>query len=180
MPQPPYRPLGGVQLPDGSLLDDSQDILGGVSEVADEAARLALVGLPRGAEVFQEDNEFYYKLRDPANPDDAASWMAEPKVLLMLITQSGTNAPVAVNVQRNDIGAFSFSYIQVGDYHLTSTGNFPEGKTFGYITPVTAYAGVSMFRIDDDKLAISSANSSGVGANDIIWLPVTVRVEVYP
>jgi hypothetical protein len=51
-----------------------------VIEVADEAARLALAGLPLGAEVLQADNDFRYELIDADNADDAASWQVEPKI----------------------------------------------------------------------------------------------------
>ena len=102
----------------------------GVRTVANQAARLALTGLALGARVKQADNGFYYELRNAAAPGQAASWRAEPKVYRALLTQAGTNAPVAT-VLENTLGAdVVWTYQGTGNYTAQAAFAFPAQKTF--------------------------------------------------
>jgi len=56
-------------------------------------------------------------------------WIAKPKVYRALLTQTGTNAPVATVLENTLGGVPVWSYTNVGSYRLTLAGAFPTTKT---------------------------------------------------
>jgi hypothetical protein len=94
------------------------------------------------------------------------------KVYTALLTQIGTDAPVAT-VLENTIGDIIWSYIDVGQYRATLTGAFPIDKFFApfYIadTDVNVAGGgerVMLYRLNDnafDIVAVSNGNLNYTG-----------------
>lgn len=75
-----------------------------------------------GTDVSDSDNTKNFQISDIAN-------LINPyKVYTAFLTQSGTNAPVAVVLQ-NTIGDISFEYIDIGAYAISSNNLFTEDKT---------------------------------------------------
>lgn len=60
------------------------------------------------------------------------------KVYSALLTQSGTDAPVATVLENTLGGTPVFSYVGVGEYRLTLTGAFPQLKYFS-LSPVSFF-----------------------------------------
>ena len=58
------------------------------------------------------------------------------KVYSAILTQQGTNAPIAT-VLVNEIGDIVWSRGGVGEYFATLNGAFIEGKTMVFVTPAT-------------------------------------------
>lgn len=79
--------IGGT-LSDQTDLQSALDAKLDSSTVADETARLALTGIARGAEVYQQDDGFFYKFIG-TDPSDPMHWSAIPKEYVANITQSG-------------------------------------------------------------------------------------------
>ena len=56
--------------------------------------------------------------------------------LVQLLTQTGTNAPVATEVYNNTGQTFTWSYVSAGVYRITSAGTpFTVGKTIVFLNP---------------------------------------------
>ena len=54
--------------------------------------------------------------------------------LVQLLTQTGTNAPVATEVYNNTGQTFTWSYVSAGVYRITGTGSpFTVGKTVVFL-----------------------------------------------
>jgi hypothetical protein len=107
-----------------------------------------------------------------ANWEPARSY----KVYTALLTQSGTDAPVAT-VLENTLGFTpTYSYEAVGAYNINHTGGFPAAKTFTYISPTTDNGGFDAFISGglDDFISISTIN----GDNGLINNRIEIRV--YP
>lgn len=74
-------------------------------------------------------------------PSQSGTLYIQPyKVYTALLTQSGTDAPVAT-VLENTLGDISFSYDTVGSYHITSDSLFIEDKTA--VTIGNSYSDIS-------------------------------------
>jgi len=115
----------------GKLLEDSGIATSQVATsqtAATAVARLALTGLARGARVYQTDNGFWYELTNAAAPSDAASWQGIPKKYVALLTQTGTDAPVATVLENSLGGTVVWSYNGVGAYRAILSGAFPSDK----------------------------------------------------
>jgi len=72
--------------------------------------------------------------------DNATSNVRPYKVYTALLTQTGTNAPVAT-VLENTLGAVSYIYDDVGSYIITATGLLTVNKTFIFGSAGTFSAG---------------------------------------
>lgn len=100
------------------------------------------------------------------------------KVYTALLTQSGTNAPVAT-VLENTLGNIVWSYDGVGEYIATSNGLFTEDKTYLSITPNQAvYYEFAKSGTNQDKLFLTQKlQTTDAGADDLlIKTPVEIRV----
>lgn len=110
----------------------------------------------------------------------------EPKVYVALLTQSGTDAPVAT-VLKNTLGGVPvWSYSNVGVYTGTLASAFTANKTITNINQ----AGVnlafpeetgfkSFFRVNDNTVRIMTKLVSYGDANDLLD-GVSIKIEVYP
>jgi len=109
-----------------------------------------------------------------------------PKVLVGLISQNGTSAPVFTIIQNDFTGVtFGTTYVNVGLYSLVASAPvFTAGKTATYIIANVAYGKqyfAAINRSNDTALSITSFNyssGSGAGFNNEFQL-ATLKVEVY-
>jgi hypothetical protein len=102
------------------------------------------------------------------------------KVYTALLTQSGTNPPVAT-ILENTIGNIVWSYSGVGQYSATLTGAFPVDKYFAPI-PIQGYdesvnsggggGGYSFYRLSDDAVTVIVVN----GNDNLSNSPIEIRV----
>jgi hypothetical protein len=117
------------------------------------------------------------------------------KVYTALLTQSGTNAPVATVLQNTLSGTITWSYSSVGNYQGTLVGAFPSSKTFFYINSEASYNNGpntynqkirQLTRISDDIVFLSQTElnftagvfSSAGGANN--FQNASIEIRVYP
>lgn len=125
-------------------------------------------------------------LRKSSGADYDVEWATEPKVYVALLTQSGTDAPVAT-VLKNTLGGVPvWSYSNVGVYTGTLASAFTANKTITNINQ----AGVnlafpeetgfkSFFRVNDNTVRIMTKLVSYGDANDLLD-GVSIKIEVYP
>jgi hypothetical protein len=79
----------------------------------------------------------YFSIEDIAN---AASNTQPYKVYTALLTQSGTNAPVATVLENTFNETFTFTRIATGIYRIVSANNaFTTGKTFVIMQAITTF-----------------------------------------
>jgi hypothetical protein len=127
-----------------------------------------------GADVsFQKRGDKYQSYAMPA--EDFLALSRSYKVYTALLTQSGTNAPVATVLQ-NNIGNISFSYISAGLYYINSSNLFLNNKTWYSILAnkngTTGHA-FNLTYIDSEKLLIEQ----NVANNDLLSnTPIEIRV----
>lgn len=134
-----------------------------------------------GADVsYQKRGDKYQSYAMPAEDFFLA---ARPyKAYVALLTQSGTNAPVAT-VLENTIGNIVWTRTSPGIYIGTLTGAFPIEKTFimaivggsGYDTAVLNGGGgeiYNVYRIDDSLITINNVG----GDDQLNNTPVEIRV----
>ena len=106
------------------------------------------------------------------------------KVYTALLTQSGTDAPVAT-VLENTIGNIWFGYIDVGVYSIHSNGLFTEQKTVNTLhqTVNISYANDGIYycyytQQNNELLNISVYNESITLANDFLYEKL-IEIRVY-
>ncbi len=88
---------------------------------------------------------------------DALDYTNPPyKVYTALVSQSGTNAPVAKILQNTFIGEIVWTYIGVGTYHGTLTGAFTSEKTWSIIESAVGSACYDCTRIDANSVLIDT------------------------
>jgi hypothetical protein len=97
---------------------------------------------------------------------------AIPKVYTALLTQTGTNAPVAT-VLENTIGNIVWSYDSAGTYFGTLSGAFTANKTWFNVANQQSGASVIYITYQDaNEFAINTSS------NDILQLtPIEIRVD---
>jgi hypothetical protein len=104
------------------------------------------------------------------------------KVYTALLTQSGTDAPVAT-VLENNLGNITFSYEQNGWYNIVSEGLFTENKTFSVIQNTTqeTFGYQTLKRIDNNLLKLNSIGITGETHNlfDSIIDNSSIEIRVY-
>lgn len=117
------------------------------------------------------------------------------KVYTALITQSGTDAPVATVLENTLGGTVVWSRQGLGDYRATLTNAFPDGKTLvlpsnsgvtlmpiGYNLPFDY--GYLTQRIDNNTIGLTFVQSSDYGAvemSDLMGSNQTfIEIRVYP
>ena len=97
------------------------------------------------------------------------------KVYKALLTQSGTDAPVATVLQNTLGGNIVWSYNGVGEYTGTLNEAFLNNKTFKIIEQEDTFGGVVLVnRINDNEVKIFTNFS-----NDILS-QTSILIEVYP
>lgn len=104
------------------------------------------------------------------------------KVYTALLTQTGTNVPVAT-VLENTIGDIWFTYNSPGGYDINSDALFTENKTGLLIAPQTQNAPdtyVFQFnRVDNNKLQLLVLNADESGAVDGVLYNQMIEIRVY-
>ena len=129
-----------------------------------------LKNLPSGGGGVQTISGDFVDNTDPLNPilNDPRPY----KVYTALLTQSGTNAPVAT-VLENTLGDIVWSYNSIGIYHATSIGSFTENKT---ILPNTYTASTDgsivstfdFFKLDENMVSIRTRDIVGNNQDNLI------------
>ena len=102
------------------------------------------------------------------------------KVYTALLTQSGTNPPVAT-ILENSLGNITFGYTSAGNYTINSLGLFEVNKTFilnqAYSGFDNSISVVSVY-INNSQIFLSSLNL-GVANNGLIFTPTSIEIRVY-
>ncbi len=103
------------------------------------------------------------------------------KVYSALISQTGTNAPVA-DVLENTIGFIGFNYLSVGNYSITSNNAFTLNKTAIFVNSVLLNAETIGCAYGSPLFCqIATRDSFGVSANDVLSFYKTfIEIRVYP
>ena len=97
-----------------------------------------------------------------------------------LLSQTGTDAPVATVLENTLGGTVVWTYEDVGSYIGTLSGAFIINKTV-IILGASNGAGQSnaAFRSSDNAVGIVSANGSGTPSNDLIY-ETPIEIRAYP
>ncbi len=101
------------------------------------------------------------------------------KVYTALITQSGTNDPVATIVGENTIGSIVWTRVGVGLYYGTLASAFPVNKTVGFsgnagLIGLSSRA-VSIRRISENVIEMMNDGAADNQLND-----TSIEIRVYP
>lgn len=96
-------------------------------------------------------------------------------VYTALLTQSGTDAPVAI-VLHNTIGEIVWTRTGVGSYTGTLVGAFPENKTFAIMG--SQYLNAWILERNDDNTVVIATYSGG--ASDDVLINTSIEIRVYP
>ena len=115
---------------------------------------------------------------DGITSSDGAPTMLQAK---LNIVQTGVSAPVLIEFV-NQIGTITPSYVSVGTYLLTSTGNFLSGKIFITIKGNTTLGDeITIGRINDNELRMYTY-SGGVLADGRLSSNnfASILIEKYP
>jgi hypothetical protein len=95
-------------------------------------------------------------------------------VYTALLTQTGTNAPVAT-ILENTVGNIVWSYDSTGEYLGTLTGVFISDKTYFSAMP-SQVTQLKFIRINDNTVNLGTS-TSGVKTNGLLSAtPVEIRV----
>lgn len=104
------------------------------------------------------------------------------KVYTALISQSGTNAPVATILQNTLGGTLVWSYVDTGTYFATLANTFLSGKTWMMITTggsLNTDFGIIIYRNTDSQLELDTFDNFGSSANGVL-LNNSIEIRVYP
>jgi len=100
-------------------------------------------------------------------------------VYTALLTQTGTDAPVATVLENTLGGTVVWSYDSQGSYLATLAGAFPAGKVFipTGITNTTNGEGFAADRVDDNSVSVTTGFS---GLNNDVLNTTSFEIRVYP
>lgn len=104
------------------------------------------------------------------------------KVYTALLTQTGTNAPVATVLENTLGGTVVWSYSDVGIYFAGLTGAFTANKTFILYSFANDGNGriLNCFRQDADLIGIFTLSDSSTLANGMLVYQTSFEIRVYP
>ena len=107
----------------------------------------------------------------------------QPKVYRALLTQTGTDAPVATVLENTLGGDVVWTRGLTGIYFGTLAGAFPSGKTyvspFQYVDP--SNGNYQLYRYDDDAVTIESLGGVDLhNAAFAAYFPVPIQILVNP
>lgn len=99
-----------------------------------------------------------------------------------LLTQAGTNAPVATVLANNLGGDVVWSYVTTGGYAGTLAGAFPENKTAMLAMPnfADSPAHIQAGRTDGNTVELSTVGLTTGEAADGLLTGAYVRILVFP
>ena len=148
----------------------------------------ATVAIPDTGEktLFLDETDSILKTKDDAGVVESLAVTGgvdptEPKVYVALLTQSGTDAPVSTVLKNTLGGTPVFSYVGIGQYHLTLAGAFSGTVPYKCYTDVSndiAYY-FQISKIDNNIINISSRENASDPLNDIL-ASTPIKIEVYP
>lgn len=107
------------------------------------------------------------------------NYLPSYKVYTALLTQTGTNAPVAIILQNDFEDDFIFSYVSSGFYTINSNGLFLNNKTIAYFIgnfpTYMAYNESILINID-----VNNQNQIAIYVgNDDFLLQIPIEIRVY-
>lgn len=139
--------------------------------------------LPKGMRVMYEDANGVESLW--VGNADGNAWPAVGyKEYVALLTQTGTNAPVAT-VLKNEIGAIVWTRESDGEYFGTLSGVFLENKTNCTISNPSGaggYSAIACQRVTDDVVNIQTSNTSDALSDGIlgqVYINI-ISIRIYP
>lgn len=100
-----------------------------------------------------------------------------------LLTQSGTDAPVATVLVNTLGGEVVWSYVDVGDYLATLAGAFTENRTwFSFPSPrasaeESGEAGLALINANTVRLTTAEADTL---KNQVLSPNFSIQIRVYP
>ena len=103
------------------------------------------------------------------------------KVYSALLTQSGTDAPIAI-VLENTIGEIVWDYDTSGSYIGTLTDAFTNNKSFTILTTNSNATDKPIFSIqfiDTDRIAINTYDIDSSSYTDGLLLNTPIEIRVY-
>ena len=110
-----------------------------------------------------------------------------PKVYVALLSQSGTDAPIATIIENTLGGSISYSRVTDGIYRATGVDLFPENKTAifmggaladQYNNMSAAYASRSSGSVIDIITFVPSG-MGGVPTDELLGGATIIKIEVY-
>ena len=104
------------------------------------------------------------------------------KVYTALLTQTGTDAPVATVLENTLGGTVVWSYNDVGDYIATLSGAFISGKTFLIVTNANVASDgntLGLYWLTSDLLSLTTANELDALTNNIMVNETSIEIRVY-
>lgn len=114
--------------------------------------------------------------------NDAVKAATEPKVYIALLTQSGTDAPVATVLKNTLGGEVVWSYDAVGQYEGTLVGAFTANKTaIFHNLPFQQSSDEILIKVvtnGEDIIRVGVVNDAFASFNGIDSL--SIKIEVYP
>lgn len=127
-------------------------------------------------------------LRKSSGSDYAVEWATEPKVYIALLSQTGTNAPVATVLKNTLGGIVVWTRDDVGQYKGTLLSAFTENKTVvvgGYyqiISPPSAddYIVNISPNSTENFIGVNTAYGTTGNFSDDVLGYTQIKIEVYP
>jgi hypothetical protein len=101
------------------------------------------------------------------------------KVYTALLTQTGTNAPVAIVLENTLGGPITFERGGVGGYNAVSVGNlFTLDKTVVFNSSGQMVGTYNFYPANTSRVALNNVNVAGVGA-DSLMQKLSIEIRVY-
>jgi hypothetical protein len=114
-----------------------------------------------GSQALKDMNEWY-------TMEDVKNTVLPYKVYTALVTQSGTDAPVAT-VLENTLGVITLQRNELGDYSILSDNLFLDGKTF---MPQS-------FSFDAEQSVIPYADDSSINGHYSFWKTSEGDIKIF-
>jgi hypothetical protein len=116
--------------------------------------------------------------------DDALPDSRPYKVYTALLTQTGTDAPVATVLENTLSGAIVWSYIYPGRYSGTLTGEFISNKTVIFIgqnneETVGFIKNLNSFSINNISIWTFALDTGNLSTVDSVLLDTPIEIRVY-
>ena len=101
------------------------------------------------------------------------------KVYTALLTQTGTNAPVAIVLENTLGGTVTFERTEVGNYSAVSVGNlFTPDKTVVFYNSGQFVGTYNFHQVNTSRIALYNVNVSGVATDSLIQ-KLSIEIRVY-
>ncbi|KUJ60886.1 hypothetical protein AR687_15890 [Flavobacteriaceae bacterium CRH] len=125
--------------------------------------------------------DYWYKNLDATSNSGEKNGHSSYNVYTALLTQSGTNAPVAIVLENTLGGEIVWSYDAAGTYSGKLAGAFTDLKTATYITPANVGALTLHYvnRTSVDAVTISTKISTLSAGRDNLLSNTTLEIRVY-